>query len=56
MSCPKSQRPVRLALEHIGRSIWGLRYSRESLFAVLTCYFDEGGGIDHGFIVVAGYV
>jgi hypothetical protein len=23
---------------------------------MLTCYFDEAGGIDHGFIVVAGYI
>lgn len=23
---------------------------------MLTCYFDEAGGVDHGFTVVAGYV
>src|ERR1700688_4403803 len=43
-------------LEHIGRSVLGLRYSRENLFAMLTCYFDEAGGDDHHFMVVAGYV
>src|SRR5260370_6225092 len=43
-------------LEHIGRSVWGLRYSSESLFAMFTCYLDEAGGPDQGFMVVAGYV
>jgi hypothetical protein len=43
-------------LEHIGRSIWGTRYSQKSLFAMLSCYFDEAGGVDQGFIVVSGYV
>ena len=44
------------ALEHIGRSVWGVRYSPENRFAMFTCYFDDAGGKDHGFILVAGYV
>lgn len=43
-------------LEHIGCSVWGLRYSPKNLFAMLTCYFDEAGGDDCKFIVVAGFV
>ena len=40
-------------LEHIGRAIWGLRYSKDGLFSMLTAYHDEGGGEDHGFIIVS---
>jgi hypothetical protein len=43
-------------LEHIGRSIWGRNYSGKGLFAMLTCYFDDAGGKDHGYTVVAGWV
>jgi hypothetical protein len=43
-------------LEHVGRSIWGLRYRPENLFVICTSYFDEGGGKDHGFTLVGGYI
>ena len=29
-------------LEHFGRSVLGLRYSKKTLFTMLTSYFDEG--------------
>jgi hypothetical protein len=44
------------ALEHLGRSILGSRYSPDGLFLMMTCYFDESGGKEHGLTVVAGYV
>jgi len=43
-------------LEHIGRSVWLNRYSKENLFAMFTGYFDEAGGEDHGFTVVTGWI
>jgi hypothetical protein len=30
--------------------------SVRQLFSMLTCYFDEAGGEDHGFIIVSGFV
>src|SRR5208282_3753475 len=45
------------ALEHLARIVWGVRWdSSENFLAMMTCYFDDAGGKDHGFIVVAGYV
>ena len=41
-------------LEHIGRSIWGARYSPENLFAMWTAYFDEA--MESGFLFVCGWV
>jgi len=41
---------------HLAHAISGLRYSPETNFAMLTCYFDEAGGEDHGFMIVCGYV
>jgi hypothetical protein len=43
-------------LEHIARSVWGRGYSEKGLFAMLTCYFDDAGGKDHGFTLCAGWV
>lgn len=43
-------------LEHLGRSLLGARYCAESLFAMFAAYFDEAGGVDLGYMVVAGYV
>jgi len=43
-------------LRHIGRAVWGARYSPEKEFALLTCYLDEAGGEDEGFTVVCGWV
>ena len=43
------------ALHHLARAA-GSRYSPEDLFAMFTCYFDEAGGEDHGFTVVAGFM
>lgn len=42
------------SLEHIGRSIWGLRYSRANLLAMLSAYFDDSER--KGFTVVAGWI
>jgi hypothetical protein len=52
------------AFTHLARSILGARYHREeSLFAMMTCYFDEsleewndGIGKPHKFTFVSGYV
>jgi hypothetical protein len=41
---------------HLAHAISGLRYSLETKFAMLTCYFDESGGEDRGFMIVCGYV
>jgi hypothetical protein len=41
---------------HLAHAISGLSYSLETYFAMLTCYFDEAGGKDHGFMIVCGYV
>ena len=43
-------------LEHLGRVVFGSRYSSESIFAMFAAYFDEAGGDDLGFLIVAGYV
>jgi hypothetical protein len=41
---------------HLARSVLGARYhSKDALFAMLTCYFDEAGGSDIGYTVVAGW-
>ncbi|MGA2876612.1 MAG: hypothetical protein ABSE82_13870 [Nitrososphaerales archaeon] len=44
------------ALEHLGRSVMGRRYSPKILFAMFTTYFDEAGSDDLGYMFVAGYV
>jgi hypothetical protein len=41
-------------LEHLGRSVLGLRYSNETLFTMLTSYFDEGYK-DGLFMCVCGW-
>jgi hypothetical protein len=43
------------ALGHLARAVSGASFSPESFFAMFTCYFDEAGGKDHGFTVVAGW-
>jgi hypothetical protein len=43
-------------LEHLGRSLWMRDYTPQGLFALLTCYFDDAGGADHGYTVVAGWI
>lgn len=43
-------------LEHVAHSVWGARYTPEGLFAMLTCYFDDAGGVDHGFTLCAGWL
>jgi len=43
-------------LEHIGRTVWGARYSPMNLFAMFSCYFDEAVSDDRRFTLVAGYV
>ena len=44
------------ALRHLGRCLWGARYSPEKEFALLACYLDEAGGNKEGFTVVGGFV
>lgn len=41
------------AIEHIARS---LNYGEKGLFCMFTGYFDDAGGVDHGYTVVAGWV
>jgi hypothetical protein len=43
-------------LEHRGRSIWGVHYSPNNLFIMLTSYFDESGNPSDGFTFVCGWV
>ncbi len=43
-------------LEHIAQSIWFDCYSRQGLFGLFSCYFDDAGGEDHGYTVVGGWV
>jgi hypothetical protein len=40
-------------LEHIASALNG---RKNTLFAMLTGYFDDAGGVDHGYTVVAGWV
>jgi hypothetical protein len=42
-------------LEHLGRSLLGSRFSPETLFTMVTCYFDESGGDDVGWTFVCGW-
>lgn len=51
----KSAARVFRALEHIGRSVWGIRYSQRNLFTLLTSFFDEAGGEEHGLTAVCGW-
>jgi hypothetical protein len=44
------------AFVHLGRALFGARYSAEKEFAMLTCYLDEAGGPQDGFIAVCGWV
>lgn len=44
------------ALEHLGRSVLGRRYSPATLFIMVTCYLDEAGGKQDGHTVVCGWV
>jgi hypothetical protein len=46
---------VGFSLEHLGRSLLLSRYGPESIFAMMTCYFDESGGVDLGWIFACGY-
>jgi hypothetical protein len=55
--CASSQAAIPYSpLEHIAQSVWVERYSEKGLFALLTCYFDDAGGEDHGFTSVSGWV
>jgi hypothetical protein len=42
-------------LELLGRSLLGRRYAPQTVFAMMTCYFDESGGQDLGWTFVCGY-
>jgi hypothetical protein len=44
------------APDHLGRSLWGLRYRSENWFVMMTSYFDDSGGEDHNFTFVCGWV
>lgn len=44
------------ALVHLGRALWGARYSPDKEFVLLTCYLDEAGGRQDGFTVVCGWL
>ncbi len=44
-----------IALEHLGRSLLGSRFSGETLFTMVTCYFDEAGDRQTGWMFVCGW-
>jgi hypothetical protein len=56
VQCSKASGAVPFVLEHIGRSLWMRDYTSQGLFALLTCYFDDAGGADHGYTAVAGWI
>jgi hypothetical protein len=43
-------------LAHIGRTIWLGNFSPENMFVMLSAFYDDAGGADHGFTVVSGWV
>jgi hypothetical protein len=56
VQCSKASSAAPFVLEHIGRALWAQDYVPQGLFALLTCYFDDAGGADHGYTVVAGWI
>ena len=56
VQCSQHPNTAPFVLEHIGRALWVRDYTSQGLFALLTCYFDDAGGADHGYTVVAGWI
>src|ERR1700744_5718071 len=42
--------------ECFAHAVLGKRYSNNALFAMMTCYFDEAGGLELGYTFVCGFV